>query len=147
MTLRQYFVLVDVQARMLLKADASRLVLGYLWWLLEPLLFVAVFYVVFNVILDSRRSDFLIFLMCGKLPFVWFSKSVNQASNSIIGSVGLIGKIDAPKSLFTMAILHECLYKQAAVFALLVAVLLLYGYHPTSAWFWLFPVIFVNYLI
>lgn len=132
---------------MALKADASRYYLGYLWWLLEPLLFVAVFYLVFNVILDSQRADFLIFLMCGKLPFVWFSKSVTQASNSIIGSAGLIGKIDAPKSLFTMAILHECLYKQAAVFALLVAVLLLYGYYPTSAWLWLIPVVFVNYLI
>jgi lipopolysaccharide transport system permease protein len=38
---------------MALRADASRYFLGYIWWILEPLLFVGVFYVVFNVILES----------------------------------------------------------------------------------------------
>jgi len=132
---------------MALKADASRYFLGYIWWILEPLLFVGVFYVVFNVILDSGRADFLVFLMCGKLPFVWFSKSVAQASNSIVANAGLIGRIDIPKSLFPMAIIQEGLYKQAAVFALLIAVLLVYGYQPSLSWLWLLPIIFVNYLM
>ena len=70
-------------ARMALRADASRLFLGYIWWVLEPLLWVGVFYVVFVIILGTREGDFLPFLMVGKLSFVWFSKSVTQASNSI----------------------------------------------------------------
>ena len=80
----QYLSLMDTMARMNLRADAARYYFGYIWWILEPLLYVAVFYVVFNVILDSRRLDFLAFLMCGKLAFIWFSKSVNQASSSIV---------------------------------------------------------------
>lgn len=147
MTLRQYFKLVDVLARMALKADASKYFLGYIWWILEPLLFVGVFYVVFNVFLNSGRADFLVFLMCGKLPFVWFSKSVTQASNSIIANAGLIGKIDVPKSLFPMALLQETLYKQSAVFALLIAVLIVYGYQPAWVWLWLLPIVVVNYLL
>jgi len=54
MTLAQYFRLIDIQARMLLKADSSKFILGYMWWFLEPLLWVAVFYLVFNVILDNK---------------------------------------------------------------------------------------------
>ena len=83
MSPKQYFSLVDIQARMALKADAARYYLGYIWWILEPLLYVAVFYVVFNIVLDFGRGDYLIFLICGKLPFVWFSKTVTQASGSI----------------------------------------------------------------
>lgn len=147
MTLTQYFSLVDVQARMALKADASKYFLGYIWWILEPLLFVAVFYLVFNVILDARRADFLVFLMCGKLPFVWFSKSVTHASNSIIANAGLIGRIDIPKSLFPMAVIQEGLYKQSTVFALLLAVVLSYDYQPGWVWLWLVPIIAVNYLM
>ncbi|EED30587.1 hypothetical protein NOR53_501 [gamma proteobacterium NOR5-3] len=79
-------MLVDEMARMSLKADASRFYLGYLWWVLEPLLYVAVFYVVFEVLLGTRRPDFLVFLMCGKLTFIWFSKSVVHASRSIVAS-------------------------------------------------------------
>ena len=147
MTLQQYFSLVDLQARMALKADAAKYFLGYIWWLLEPLLFVGVFYVVFNVILKSGRADFLVFLMCGKLPFVWFSKSVTQASNSIIANAGLIGRVDTPKSLFPMAIIQEGVYKQATVFALLIAILIAFDYQPGWVWLWLMPVIIVNYIM
>ena len=52
MSLSQYFRLIDTMARMALRADASKYFLGYIWWVLEPLLFVGVVYVVFNVILD-----------------------------------------------------------------------------------------------
>jgi lipopolysaccharide transport system permease protein len=147
MLFSQYLSLINIQARMALKADASKTYLGYVWWVLEPLLYVGVFYVVFNVILDSRRSDFLVFLMCGKLAFIWFSKTVTQASNSIVANRGLIGKIDVPKSLFPMAAVQESLYKQTAVFLLLFIVILANGYGISFTWLWLIPVIFVNYLM
>ncbi len=147
MPLPQYLSLMNTMARMNLRADASRYYFGYIWWVLEPLLYVAVFYVVFNVILDSRRLDFLAFLMCGKLAFIWFSKSVNQASNSILASKGLVGKINMPKSLFPMAVIQEGLYKQVTVFSLLFAILLFYGYRPSSTWLALMPILGVNYLM
>ena len=119
MSFPQYFRLMDMMARMALRADAARFFLGYIWWVLEPLLWVAVFYVVFVVILGTRQADFLPFLMVGKLAFVWFSKSVTQASNSIITGRGLVGKINVPKTLFPMAVVHEGLYRQAAVFLIM----------------------------
>jgi len=147
MQLSQYLELVHVRALMAMRADASRYMLGYIWWILEPLLFVAVFYLVFNVILDSRRADFLVFLMCGKLAFVWFSKSVAAASNSIVGGYGLVGQINIPKTLFPMAVIQESFYKQCPVFLLLFGVLLAFGYPITAAWLWLLPLVLVNYLM
>lgn len=147
MRLSQYFTLVDTQARMALKADASQYFFGYIWWLLEPLLFVGVFYLVFNVILVSGREDFLIFLMCGKLPYVWFSKSITHSHKSIILNVGLIGNIDIPKTMFPMAMVQEGLYKQVTVFLLLMMVVTAFGYEPSTTWLWLIPVIIVNYIM
>jgi lipopolysaccharide transport system permease protein len=147
MTLTEYFSLVNLQARMALKADAAQYFFGYIWWVLEPLLYVGVFLVVFNIFLDSKRADFLVFLMCGKLPFIWFSKSVSHASRGIVSNAGLIGRIDIPKSLFPMAIIHQALHKQMAVFALLFAVLVLNDYQVGWVWFWLAPIIVVNYLL
>lgn len=147
MPLPQYLRLMDTMARMALRADAARYYFGYLWWLLEPLLYVAVFYVVFDLVLDSRRGDFLVFLMCGKLAFIWFSKSVNQASNSMVANKGLIGRINVTKTLFPMAVIQEGLYRQVAVFALLLIFLLANGYSASVTWFYLLPVIMVNYLM
>ena len=134
-------------AIMALRADASKYFLGYVWWVLEPLLYVGVFYVVFNVILKSRTEDFLLFLMCGKLAFIWFSKSVVQASGGIVAAKGLIGKINAPKTLFPLALVQEGLYRQAAVFSLLFLVLYAYGHTPSLTWIWLLPLLLVNYLM
>jgi lipopolysaccharide transport system permease protein len=147
MSVLQYFRLMDTMARMALRADASRYFLGYIWWVLEPLLYVAVFYVVFELILSSGRADFLVFLMCGKLAFIWFSKSVNQAANSIAANKGLIGRIHVTKTLFPLAVIQEGLYRQLAVFALLFGFLAVRGYPPTLAWVYLLPVMLVNYLM
>ncbi len=147
MTLRHYLSLIDDIARMALKADAARFYFGYLWWLIEPLLYVAVFYVVFDVLLGSKRADFLAFLMCGKLTFIWFSKSVIQASRSIVASKGLIGKIDLPKSLFPLASVQEGMYRQLAVFALLLTYLMAQGYAASASWLWILPVLVVQYLL
>ena len=145
MPLSQYFRLMDIMARMALRADASRFFLGYIWWVLEPLLWVAVFYVVFVIILGSRQADFLPFLMVGKLAFVWFSKSVTQASNSIITGRGLVGKVNVPKTLFPMAVIQEGLYRQAAVFLIMFVYLLFAGYEITATWFYILPLLLVNY--
>lgn len=149
MTLTQYFRVVDVQARMLLKADASKYTLGIMWWFLEPLMWVGVFYIVFNMILTSgtRSGDFVVFLACGKMSFIWFSKTVVQASGSIVGSEGLIGKINIPKSIFPMAVFQESLYRQSTVYILLFVILASTGFSPTLSWFWMLPIMLVTYLM
>ena len=147
MPILKYLRLMDTMARMALRADASRYFLGYLWWLLEPLLFVAVFYVVFELVLETGRGDFLVFLMCGKLAFIWFSKSVNQASNSIPVNKGLIGRIDVTKTLFPLSVIHEGVYRQMAVFLLLFCFLFARGFSPDATWLFLVPIILVNYLM
>jgi len=147
MPLSQYFRLVDTMARMSLRADAARYFLGYIWWILEPLLWVGVLYVVFTQILNTRQTDFLMFLATGKLAFVWFSKTVTQASNSIINGRGLVGKIIVPMTLFPMAVVQEGLYRQAPVFILLFAFLLSEGYALTPNWWYLLPLMFVNYVM
>ena len=147
MSIAQYFRLVDNMARMALRADASRFFLGYIWWVLEPLLWVSVFYVVFVLILAAQESEFLVFLMTGQLVFVWFSKSVQHASGSIVGATGLIGKINVPKTLFPLATVQEGLYRQIAVFAVMVLFLLTNGCAITATWWYLLPVIFVTYVV
>ena len=143
--LSHFFNLVDMQARMALKSEASKLYLSYIWWVLEPLLFVVVFYLVFEVFLSWGRENFLLFLICGKVPFLWFSKSVTSASNSIIQNAGLIGQLDISKSIFPYISIQESLYKQWVVFIVLFGVVISYGYFPEWNWLWLIPLMILQY--
>lgn len=147
MSLSQYFRIANVMARMALRADATKFWLGYIWWVLEPFLFVGIFYFVFAFILPNRQPDFLVFLMTGKLAFIWFSKSISLASNSIISGKGLISKIDMPKTIFPFSAVQEGLYKQITVFILLFCILIAYGYPVTMNWLYIIPLVIVNYLL
>ena len=145
--IRQYLTLMDTLARFQLKAEARRFALGYLWWIVEPLLYVAVFYVVFVKLLGNQQPDFLVFLAVGKLTFIWFSKSVNQAAMSLMNNRGLIGQVNLPKHLFPLSIVQEGLYRQLAVFIFLFLFLMGSGYTPQSVWVWLLPIAALQYLL
>ena len=147
MNLIQFVSIVDVQAKMSLKAEASRLYLSYLWWVLEPILYVLVFYLVFEVLLRTGKQNFLLFLILGKIPFLWFSKSVVTASNSIVQNKGLIAQLSINKTLFPYISIQESLYKQWVVFIVMLVLVLAYGLNITSVWLWLVPLILVQYLL
>lgn len=139
MTFSQTVTLVDTLARFHLKGESRQYFLGYLWWVLEPLLYVGVFYLVFETLLDSRQPDFLYFLMVGKLTFIWFSKSVNQAASSLEANKGLMAQTSLRKELFPLAVIHQGLYRQAVVFFFLIGFLLMGDYPPSATWLWLIP--------
>ncbi|ROQ20064.1 lipopolysaccharide transport system permease protein [Marinimicrobium koreense] len=141
----QFISLLDLKARMALKSEASKLYLSYLWWVLEPMLWVMAFYFVFTILLEMGRD--IAFLMCGKIPFLWFSKSVTTGSNSIVASKGLINQVNIPKAFFPYQSLQEALYKQWLVFLVLFALLIFYGYNASWHWLWVLPVIVANYLL
>jgi len=134
-------------ARLALKAEARRFYLSYFWWVLEPLLYVMVFWLVFDKLLGTPTPDFLMFLAVGKLTFTWFSKTVSTAAGSLVNNVGLIGRMDMPKTLFPMAAILECSYKQIAVFILLGLFVILDGRPISVQWGWLLPLAVVQLLL
>lgn len=132
---------------MSLKAEASRLYLSFLWWIIEPLLFVLAFYFVFDILLNAARENYLLFLMCAKIPYMWFSKAVTNASGSIVANRGIISQVDIPKTIFPYASIQISVYKEVPVFLLLFALCAAYGYTPKMEWLWLIPLVIAQYLL
>jgi lipopolysaccharide transport system permease protein len=142
-----FIILVDTKAKMSLKAEAAKLYLSFLWWLLEPILFVAIFYFVFSVLLGTREPDFLLFLLCAKVPYMWFSKAIMNASGSITGNRGIISQIDIPKAIFPYSAIQVTIYKEIPVFILLFVTCLYFGYMPSTSWLWMIPLVITLYLM
>lgn len=135
MTLSRFWLLVLTKVRLNLKSEASKSYLNYVWWVLEPALFVAVFYVVFGVLLERGSPNFVAFLVCGKIPFLWYSRTVSNSSGSIRDGRGLISQVYIPKVFFPIVVMLQDAVKQAFVFALLLVFLVFYGVEPS--WMWL----------
>jgi ABC-type polysaccharide/polyol phosphate export permease len=82
-----------------LKRQNKNSALGYLWWLLDPIMMTGVYFILV-VVLFERGGDnqpFILFILCGLLPWKAFSTSVSQSINSIAGQASIIRSIGFPK--------------------------------------------------
>jgi len=136
-----------LKLRFNLRAEAAKHYLNYVWWILEPALFVAVFYFVFEVMLRRGGEGFFVFLVCGKVPFLWFSRSVTNASGSIMSGRGLIQQMAIPKPFFPLLAIGQDMVKQGVVFVVLIAVVAAMGYLPSLSWLALPSLILVQILL
>jgi lipopolysaccharide transport system permease protein len=141
-----FWHLVVLKVKLNLKSEASKSYLSYLWWLLEPALFVGVFFVVFGIFLANKTDGFIMFLLCGKIPFIWFSRTVGNAANSITGGRGLMNQMKIPKMFFPAVVITQDFVKSMSVFLLMLVVLWIAGYKPNLTWISL-PVIIFTQLI
>ena len=83
-----------------LKSEAQRTYIGVLWWILEPVLFMLIFYFVFAVLLQRGTENFVPFLLIGLAPWHWFQATVMQCSGSITANRGLIQQVYVPNYVF-----------------------------------------------
>jgi lipopolysaccharide transport system permease protein len=136
-----------VKLRFNLRSEVSRTYLGYAWWILEPALLVAVMYLVFGVFFGRNADNFIVFLTLGKVPFLWFSKSVTGCANALHGGRGLMAQVAISKAFFPMLVIFQCLFKQLFVFLLTLVFLILSGLKPGFEWFNLVFVAGVQFLL
>ncbi|HEY6608790.1 MAG TPA: hypothetical protein VI277_06300, partial [Candidatus Limnocylindria bacterium] len=78
-------------------------VLGNLWWILDPLLLMAV-YVVFVTIISGRSiPDYPLFIFSAILPWKWFTVAVGDSANSVVSQSRLVKQIAFPKIVLPIA--------------------------------------------
>ena len=125
-----------------LKARYKNSALGFLWSLLNPLAMMAVFTVVFTVIMPSHIAKFPIFLLCGLLPWNFFSSGLLVSINSIVGNANLVKKVYFPREVLpissVLANLVNFLLSLVVLFSALIAFRI-----PLSPWLWMLPVVIV----
>ncbi len=144
---RQFWAVFFTKLQLNLRSEVSRTYLGYLWWLLEPVFYVAALYVVFGIFLGNREGGFLLFLIVGQVAFSWFNRSVINSSGSLRDNKSLINQVAIQKIFFPMLTFCQDFVKQMVVFIAMLAFLLYLGASPSVAWLSLPVVIFTQALI
>ncbi len=86
-----------------LKVKYKNSALGFLWSLANPLLYLAVFYVVFNQILKNGVPNFAVMLMSGLLVWNFFNLATLNATGAVVGSANLVKKVRFPRIVLPFA--------------------------------------------
>lgn len=102
--LLRYRELVKLLAVRDLKLRYRHSVLGFLWCLLNPLLMMTVFTVVFTVLLPNNAvRHFPVFILIGLLAWNLHSTSLMGAINSVVGHSHLVQKVYFPREVLPIA--------------------------------------------
>jgi lipopolysaccharide transport system permease protein len=129
-----------------LTAETARTYLSYVWWLLEPILTIAVFYVVFGMLFDRGGEGFVSFLLVGVTAWFWFQNSVSKSVASIRRETRLMSQVYVPKYAFPFTAVTFMLFKHLFVIAVLLGVLMLIE-TPSITWIFYLLVFVVQFIL
>lgn len=125
-----------------LKVRYKNSVLGVLWSLLNPLMMMLVFTVVFTI-MTRAGSDvpyFPVFVLCALLPWNFFSTSVIGATSSILSNANLVNKVYFPREILPLATVLAELVNYCLALVVLFGMILAFGIALTP-WALLLPVV------
>jgi lipopolysaccharide transport system permease protein len=130
----RYRQLIFTKVAANLQTEVSRDYLSYLWWILEPILHMMVYYLVFSFLLRRGTEDYVVFLLTGLIPYFWFDRTVSHSMMSIISGHGLMMQVHFPKIILPTIAIFQNVVKQVMVIVLLLLFLMIYGISPSITW-------------
>jgi len=147
MTFKQYLAIILFKTKAELKAERQRTYLGFIWWILEPLMFLTIFYVVFFHIRQIKTENFVQFLLVGLIMWQWFQSSVLQSSSVIIYQINLLRQVKISAWVFPIIKVTANTVKFLIVFTLLIIFLWVTGFTPNLNYLYMLEIILIVFLL
>jgi teichoic acid transport system permease protein len=124
----------------------SRSFLGQAWQVLTPLLNAAVYYLIFGVLLQTRRGvhNFTAFLVIGIFIFTFTQTSMLMGARAISSNVGLTRVLHFPRAVLPVSSTIVALQQLVLSMAVMIPIVLITGEVPTWNWFILIPAILLQ---
>lgn len=115
-----------------LRARYRQTALGPLWIVINPLVSMVIYTVVFGVIagLPSGNSPYQVFTYTALLPWDTFSDAVGSGSSSLLGNRDLISKVYFPRLLLPFSRIFSSLVDFLISFVILIGMLIFYRITP-----------------
>ncbi|NHA68012.1 ABC transporter permease [Phycicoccus flavus] len=135
---RRQFVVTLSAAQSAAQYEKHRL--GQLWSLLNPMLLIVSYFLVFGLLLRTNRGveNFIAFLSIGVVLFGVTASVISSGAKAITNNLGLVRALRFPRAALPVSVALSQLYTSWPAFALLVVLTPLTG--EPFTWHWLlFP--------
>lgn len=111
----------------------AQTILGFAWAILQPLIQIAIFTVVFGRVakVGSDGIPYLLFTSVAIIPWTYLSQSITQSSESLVKDQNMLGKIYFPRLIFPLTPVLAKTVDFAISISILLAVGLYYRVMPT----------------
>ena len=129
-----------------LKANTARTYMGFLWWILDPILYMAVFYLLVQVILQRGGEHYAVFLFVALIPLKWTISCLVDSTTAISSKSSIIQQIYVPKIVFVTVRLMINTFKFCIGSVMLFLFLWVYGIPVTLYFNYYLPIAAVHAL-
>jgi lipopolysaccharide transport system permease protein len=132
-----------------IKVRYKQTVIGIAWVIIQPLLSMVIFSVIFGKIANLPSETgvpYPIMVYAALLPWQFFSQSLSAASNSVVGNVSLISKIYMPRLIIPASKVVVGFVDFLVSFVILLVLMLFYRFAPSARIFLLPVFLFIAFV-
>lgn len=118
-----------------IKVRYKQTAIGAAWALLQPILTMLVFTLLFSRIahVSSNGVPYPLFSFSGLLPWTVFATALNLAGTSLVSDANLVSKVYFPRLAVPLAAVLAGVVDLVLSFVVLIAMMAVYGLPPTMA--------------
>ena len=130
-----------------IKAFYAQTILGFSWAILQPLIQIVLFTIIFGKVarLDTGGIPYFLFSTVAIIPWTYMSQAMSHSSQSLITGKAMLGKIYFPRLIFPITPVLTKLVDFSISLLIILGVMLYYRVLPT--WNFLFLPLFVIYML
>jgi len=112
-----------------IKVRYKQTLMGVAWVIIQPLMTVLIFTLVFNrfVRLETGSLPYPLFALSGLLLWLFFANAVTNSTHSLVSNANLITKVYFPRMFVPAASVGAGLFDLAVAFLLLIVLCFYYG--------------------
>ena len=115
-----------------IKVKYKNSVLGLVWSMMAPAMTLIIYFVVFQIILNNRQPNFVIFLFAGLLLWNLFSLGVLTGTGVVVNNAGIVKKVSFPREILALAAVGSaCVF---FFFQAIVMVIVMIALHHGPDW-------------
>lgn len=131
--LREYRDLFYFLVRRDIKVLYAQTILGFLWAILNPLVQITIFSIIFGRVarIETDGIPYILFCTVAIVPWTYMSEAMTFSSQSLVSEQHMLGKVYFPRIIFPLTPIASKLMDFAIASLLVVAVLIYYGVAPT----------------
>lgn len=121
--------------------------LGVLWSFINPLLQIAVYAFVFQIIMRSNIENYAVYLCCALVPWQYFSSVVLRGAATIIDNGNIIKKVYFPREILPISIVTSEGINFLISTIIILGFVIVSGIGISINIFWYFLIVIIQYII